>query len=137
MSVEQIRAEAAEGYDRDYHPQGVARHFSAIMGSGSLALRPAHRRADRGDPRASRQADAGLRRPPVARAIQGARLVLFDGMGHDLPRQLWDRVIDALTNNFAELRSRIAADLTATVGFRGEAHRVVPLPQEDCLAWPS
>jgi pimeloyl-ACP methyl ester carboxylesterase len=37
----------------------------------------------------------------VARAIDGARLVLFDGMGHDLPQQLWDRVIDVLTGNFA------------------------------------
>jgi pimeloyl-ACP methyl ester carboxylesterase len=38
----------------------------------------------------------------VARAIDGALLVLFDGMGHDLPQQLWDRVIGALTKNFAE-----------------------------------
>ena len=38
----------------------------------------------------------------VARTIDGARLVLVDGMGHDLPRQLWDRVIAALTNNFAK-----------------------------------
>jgi pimeloyl-ACP methyl ester carboxylesterase len=38
----------------------------------------------------------------VARAINGARLVLFDGMGHDLPQQLWDRVISVLTSNFAE-----------------------------------
>jgi hypothetical protein len=37
----------------------------------------------------------------VARAIDGARLVLFDGMGHDLPPQLWDRVIGVLTNTFA------------------------------------
>ena len=27
----------------------------------------------------------------VARAIKGARLVLIDGMGHDLPEQLWDQ----------------------------------------------
>lgn len=33
---EQARAEAAEGYDRSYYPQGVARHFSAVLGSGSL-----------------------------------------------------------------------------------------------------
>lgn len=33
---EQARAEAAEGYDRNYYPQGVARHFSAVLGSGSL-----------------------------------------------------------------------------------------------------
>ena len=36
----------------------------------------------------------------VARAIKGARLVLLDGMGHDLPEQLWDRVISELTSNF-------------------------------------
>jgi thioredoxin reductase (NADPH) len=36
------------------------------------------------------------------RAINGARLVLFDGMGHDLPQQLWGRLISALTSNFAK-----------------------------------
>lgn len=102
MPVEQIRAEAAEGYDRNYYPQGVARHFSAIMGSGSLAhydrriVAPTvviHGRADK------LMRTFGGRR--VARAINGARLVLFDGMGHDLPEQLWDRVVAALTHNFA------------------------------------
>jgi pimeloyl-ACP methyl ester carboxylesterase len=37
----------------------------------------------------------------VARAIEGARLVLLEGMGHELPEQLWDRVIGELTSNFA------------------------------------
>jgi pimeloyl-ACP methyl ester carboxylesterase len=99
----QVRAEAAEGYDRNYYPQGIARQFSAILGSGSLArydrriVAPTvviHGRADK------------LMRPfggrAIARAINGARLVLFDGMGHDLPQQLWDRVIGVLTGNFAE-----------------------------------
>ena len=27
----------------------------------------------------------------IARAIKGARLVLIDGMAHDLPEQLWDQ----------------------------------------------
>jgi pimeloyl-ACP methyl ester carboxylesterase len=103
MTEEQIRADAAEGYDRNYYPQGVARHFSAIMGSGSLAhydrriVAPTvviHGRADK------LMRTFGGRR--VARAIGGARLVLFDGMGHDLPQQLWDRVIGALTKNFAK-----------------------------------
>lgn len=100
---EQARAEAAEGYDRNYYPQGVARHFAAVLGSGSLrrynrgTVAPTvviHGRADK------------LMRPfggrAVARAIAGARLVLFDGMGHDLPQQLWDQVIGVLTNNFAK-----------------------------------
>jgi pimeloyl-ACP methyl ester carboxylesterase len=103
MTEDQIRADAAEGYDRNYYPQGVARHFSAIMGSGSLAhydrriVAPTvviHGRADK------LMRTFGGRR--VARAIGGARLVLFDGMGHDLPQQLWDRVIGALTKNFAK-----------------------------------
>ncbi len=100
---EQARAEAAEAYDRSYYPQGVARHFGAVLGSGSLVrydrkiTAPTvviHGKADK------------LMRPSggraVARAIKGARLVLVDGMGHDLPEQLWDRVISELTSNFAE-----------------------------------
>ena len=38
----------------------------------------------------------------IARAIRGARLVLFDGMGHDLPEELWDRVIGELTSTFVQ-----------------------------------
>jgi len=100
---ERVRTEAAEGYDRNYYPQGVAGHFGAVLGSGSLVrydrriVAPTvviHGRADK------------LMRPfggrAVARAINGARLVLFDGMGHDLPQQLWDRLISVLTSNFAE-----------------------------------
>jgi pimeloyl-ACP methyl ester carboxylesterase len=100
---EQLRAEAIESYERSYYPWGVARHFDAVLGSGSLLrydrkiVAPTvvlHGRADK------------LMRPSggraVARAIGGARLVLFDGMGHDLPQQLWGQVIGVLTSNFAE-----------------------------------
>jgi pimeloyl-ACP methyl ester carboxylesterase len=34
--AEQVLADATEGYERSYYPAGIARHFSAIMGSGSL-----------------------------------------------------------------------------------------------------
>lgn len=97
-----IRAEALEGYQRSYYPWGIPRHFSAILGTGSLVRynrqvnAPTvvlHGRADK------------LMRPSggraVARAIDDARLVLFDGMGHELPEQLWDRVIGELTATFA------------------------------------
>ena len=85
---ERIRAEAIEGYDRAYYPAGVGRHFAAILGSGSLLrydrqiTAPTvviHGKADK------------LMRPfggrAIARAIKGARLVLFDGMGHELPER--------------------------------------------------
>jgi pimeloyl-ACP methyl ester carboxylesterase len=103
--AEQLRAEAIESYERSYYPWGVARHFDAVLGSGSLrrynrqTTAPTvviHGRADK------------LMRPSggrdVARAIDGARLVTFDGMGHDLPQQLWDQVIGVLTKNFNEAR---------------------------------
>ena len=100
---EQVRAEAVESYDRNYYPWGVAHQFSAILGSGSLLhydrqiVAPTvviHGRADK------------LMRPfggrSIARAIKRARLVLIEGMGHDLPEELWDRVIAHLASNFAE-----------------------------------
>jgi pimeloyl-ACP methyl ester carboxylesterase len=100
---ERIRAEAIEGYDRSYYPAGIARHFAAILGSGSLLgydrqidvpTVVIHGKADR------------LMRPSggraIARAIKGARLVLFDGMGHELPRELWDDIVGELKTTFAQ-----------------------------------
>ena len=102
-SEQRLRNDAIEAYERCYYPWGISRHFSAIIASGSLLrydrqiTAPTvvlHGRADK------------LQRPfggrVVARAIRGARLVLIDGMGHDLPEQLWDRVIGALTTTFAD-----------------------------------
>lgn len=100
---EQVIADAIEGYERCYYPAGVARHFSAILGSGSLLAYDRqisvptvviHGKADK------------LMRPAggraVAKAIPGARLVLFDGMGHDLPEPLWDDIVGELKTTFAE-----------------------------------
>jgi pimeloyl-ACP methyl ester carboxylesterase len=99
---QRIRDEAIESYGRCYYPWGIPRHFSAILASGSLTRYDRqisaptvvlHGRADK------------LQRPSggraVARAIDSARLVLFDGMGHDLPEQLWDSVISELAATFA------------------------------------
>ncbi|MBV8862454.1 MAG: alpha/beta hydrolase [Mycobacterium sp.] len=95
--------ETIAAYERCYYPWGIGRQFSAIIASGSLRrydrqiTAPTvvlHGRADK------------LQRPfggrAVAHAIRGARLVLFDGMGHDLPEQLWDQLIGELTATFAQ-----------------------------------
>ena len=102
-SDEQLRADAEENYQRCFYPQGIGRHFGAIMGSGSLRgydkkiTAPTvviHGKADR------------LMRPSggkaIAAAIPGARLVLLDGMGHDLPEPLFERIVGELTTTFAE-----------------------------------
>ena len=99
---DRLRADALESFERSYYPAGVGRQFAAILGSGSLrrynraTTAPTvviHGKADR------------LMRPSggraIARAIPGARLVLFDGMGHDLPEPLWDDIIGELKSNFS------------------------------------
>jgi pimeloyl-ACP methyl ester carboxylesterase len=42
----------------------------------------------------------------VAAAIPGARFVVVDGMGHDLPEPVWRPIIETLTENFARARAR-------------------------------
>lgn len=99
---EQLRANVTEAYERSYYPWGIARQFGAILASGSLAAYDQlitaptvviHGLADK------------LMRPSggraIADAIDRARLVLFEGMGHDLPEELWDPVITELTTTFA------------------------------------
>ncbi|KDF00745.1 hydrolase [Mycolicibacterium aromaticivorans JS19b1 = JCM 16368] len=101
---EQARADAIEAYDRCHYPQGIARHFAAILGSGSLKhydrqiTAPTvviHGRADK------------LMRPSggrsIASTIPNARLALFDGMAHDLPEDLWDDIAGELKTTFAEV----------------------------------
>ncbi|WP_024440988.1 alpha/beta fold hydrolase [Mycobacterium sp. UM_WGJ] len=102
---DQLRANIIEAYERSYYPWGIARQFGAILASGSLAAYDRlitaptvviHGLADK------------LMRPSggkaVAEAIDRARLVLFEGMGHDLPEELWDPVISELTTTFAAAR---------------------------------
>jgi pimeloyl-ACP methyl ester carboxylesterase len=101
---DKLEADVLEGYERAYYPAGIARHFAAVLGSGSLLrydrqiTAPTvviHGKADK------------LMRPSggraIARAIKDARLVLIDGMAHDLPEELWDQIVSELKTNFAEV----------------------------------
>ncbi len=100
---ETIRAETIEGYERSYYPAGIARHFGAVLGSGSL-LR--YDREIEAPTVVIHGKEDKLMRPSggraVAKAIRRARLVLFDGMGHDLPEPLWDDIVGELKTNFSE-----------------------------------
>ena len=94
------REVAAATYDRGDHPAGTARQIAAIMASGDRTARlrelhvPATVIHGTDDPLVPFR--GGL---ATARAIPGAELVAIPGMGHDLPRELWPRVVDALVAN--------------------------------------
>jgi hypothetical protein len=40
--------------------------------------------------------DAGI---ATANAIEGAEMLVFEGMGHDLAKGLWEEVIEAITRH--------------------------------------
>jgi pimeloyl-ACP methyl ester carboxylesterase len=94
---EDIRRIAEASYDRDHDPGGPGRQLAAIIASGdrtpelrkiSVPTLVVHGTAD---PLVS---PSGGR--ATARAIPGAELMKVQGMGHDLPRAAWPRLIDAI-----------------------------------------
>lgn len=101
-SDQALRELAAAGYDRCYYPAGVIRQLAAATGTGSLL--PYSRRITAPTVVIHGSADP-LIRPAggkaVAKAIQGARLHLIDGMGHDLPTPLHPRLTSLLQENFS------------------------------------
>ena len=102
-SDEQLRADAIETYERCFYPQGIGRHFAAILGTGSLGRYDKQITA----PTVVLHGKADvLMRPAggkaIARSIPDARLVLFDGMAHDLPEPLFDDIVAELDTTFSQ-----------------------------------
>jgi len=86
----ELRRRTGLAFDRSHDPLGVARQFAAIGASGDRtdALRSVSvptlvvHGAD--DPLVNVSGGRA-----TARSIPGAELVVYDGMGHNLPRELW------------------------------------------------
>ena len=111
--VENVRALAAVSYDRDRDPEGPGRQLAAIIAAGNRTseLRRitaptlvVHGTADRLVRLSGGRA--------TARAIPGARLLPIEGMGHDLPRPLWPRLLDAILANAERADEGVQRDLS-------------------------
>lgn len=87
-------------FDRGYHPAGVARQTRAVMADPDRSTAVSridvpttiiHGTADR------------LIAPTASEAlhelIPGSVLRVFPGMGHELPRALWPRIVDLIVDN--------------------------------------
>lgn len=97
---ERARRRAAASFDRSFHPLGSAFQFAAITADGDRTERlkevrcptlVIHGRADRLIDVSGGEATAA--------AIPGARLLVLDEMGHDLPEPLWPQLIDAIAGH--------------------------------------
>lgn len=99
--VDQLRRRVEELTARSDYPQGMLRHFDAILGTGSLMR---YTRRISAPTVVIHGSEDPMVRPRngrnVARAIAGARYVVVDGMGHDLPEPVWRPIVEALTENF-------------------------------------
>ncbi len=100
LDEEGLRGRAGASWDRGIHSDGTARQLVAILASGDRT--EALRRLDlptvviHGTDDALIDVSGGK---ATAAAIPGAKLVLIEGMGHDLPRVLWPRLIDLIVAN--------------------------------------
>ena len=97
---ERARRIAALGFDRGYHPKGTVRQTIAIIRSGDRTGRL-------GEIEAPTVVIHGEDDPLIgvsggratAASIEGARLVVIPGMGHDLPAGVWEQVATAVVEN--------------------------------------
>lgn len=97
---DRLRELIAAGYDRAHHPAGTARQLHAITASGDRSRQLRSVRAPTVVIHGSRDP---LVRPAAGRALAAAiptaELKMIDGMGHDLPPQLWPRITGHLIDN--------------------------------------
>ena len=84
-------------YDRSYYPVGTGRQLVAILAAGSRLEKLSGLRVPvlviHGTDDVLVPVENGRR---VANAIQGARLIEFERMGHNLPERVWPQVLDAI-----------------------------------------
>src|SRR5438105_553317 len=91
------RARIERAVDRAYNPAGFMRQLAGIMAADGRLQRLRLLRI----PTLVIHGDADILVPvengrSVAAAIAGARLVEIEGMGHDVPRRVWDQVADEI-----------------------------------------
>lgn len=103
---ERMRARAGRTFDRGINRAGTARHLGAVLAATNRAGRlrqlrlPAAVIHGAADPVVD--VSGGL---ATVRAIPGAELHVLNGMGHDLPRDLWPRFADVIERVSARART--------------------------------
>lgn len=110
MDEDMIRRRAAASYQRAYRPDGAAKHSLAIMATGGFMNRLARIRA----PSLFIHGAADRLVHPEggklsARATPGAELMLIEGMGHEIPDGLCERLAGKIHRHVVNARARAPA----------------------------
>ncbi len=97
VDEERIRDVARRSFDRAHDPGGYVRQLTAIMAQPDRTKKlrqldvPALVIHGKADPLVSWSGGRAL-----AKSIPGARLLAYPGMGHDMPRDLWQTFADEI-----------------------------------------
>jgi pimeloyl-ACP methyl ester carboxylesterase len=95
-----IRERAARSFDRGFDVRAGGRQLGAIVASGdrtrALGRIKAPALVIHGTVDKMVRPSGGR---ATAKAIPGARLLMIEGMGHDLPRGAWPRIVDAIAEH--------------------------------------
>jgi pimeloyl-ACP methyl ester carboxylesterase len=95
-----LRTLMAESYDRSYYPQGMARQSAAALAHGyrkpSIASIKTPTLVIHGDKDPFMSVEGGKE---TAQLIPGAKLLIIEGMGHDMPKEAWSKIIDAISTH--------------------------------------
>jgi pimeloyl-ACP methyl ester carboxylesterase len=95
--LQELRELVGRSYDRDHDAAAGGRQLGAIAATGD---RTKLLRRITAPALVIHGTDDKLIKPSggkaTAKAIPGSKLLLIEGMGHDLPRLLWPRLIDAI-----------------------------------------
>ncbi|CAN5562750.1 hypothetical protein BH18ACT1_BH18ACT1_17630 [soil metagenome] len=105
LAFDEARAAERAGafYDRSFYPVGVGRQLVAILASGDRTDALAEVRVPtlvihgEADPLVSHSGGVA-----TAKAVPEAELLSIEGMGHDLPMEKWDEVVDAIVAHAAK-----------------------------------
>ena len=95
---EEIKKRALEAFERAFYPVGFARQMVAAASHGNRkpALQnlniPALVIHGGADPLVT--VEGGI---DTHEALRGSKLMVIDGMGHDLPRQVWPQIVTGIT----------------------------------------
>jgi len=102
MDETAVRTRAGLAFDRSYDPMGTARQAVASVASGDrtgkLRTLKVPTLVIHGD--ADRMCNVSGGRA-TADAIAGSRLVVIEGMGHDMPRAVWSQLTDLIAGHIA------------------------------------
>lgn len=98
-------AAAARDYDRAFYPEGSPRQLAAIYASGSRVEQLSQMKIPtlviHGTDDTLITPSGGVR---TAEVIPGARLVMFEDMGHDIPRPLWPRFVEEVVGHMSKVK---------------------------------